>query len=620
MNATLRISILTASALALAAAPVRPSNDGDAAPPDLLLNEVLFDPLGAANSMHAYAFVELVATRTTSTAGIEIRRANGDVVFAMPDLSLPAGAYVVVYMGPKAPAIENTDPGQGAVVLTSGHAFADILGVQAGAVVLASGDQELDRISWGATPVSGPFVDISFQGGGALIEGDSIGRSQDSQYSGGSADWSAAGGVNANGATPGAANRVELPALTDLVRYQDTLLNSVLLTLDQSHESSGWIEVLDSQPTDPCLSILGADQIVGQADHRLHVTIHGAPVVLSGVIATAVSRTTTAGSVGESWSSSGTVSSSDGLWGLTLDFEQSFSGAHALQQTVETAALYEWTHQGTAYVAAFDGLRVQTRVDDASFTGSDLRVGVDWSGAPAKAGFASWTSQRLSDGVWRTTSSVARTYPSLLAYPGAVHASTAPVESVFETSDSVYGGRGLIESTTSAYAQFLDGALVARLADDELGSMQVAESYDAAGHHFAVTAFYPLVDAAGGARNVKLSATGLTVETADREVTYGLASASMNGLETHRSVFAVDPPQGSVPLPQPPFRPHGELQRKIVERIAVWVTCVEASTRQPPKQPKPTPLEAPRFCRQIPVLGLILNVYCLYRAVRPLLE
>lgn len=619
MESQLHCSFFPAAALALFGGHALASQGDDLEPPAMLINEVLFDAPGAAGSIHSYQFVELVTTSATSTGGVALRRTDGALVCSLPSLALPQGTHVVVYIGPKAATIENLDPNAGAIVLTSGQAFADVLGVSAGGVVLAAGSDELDRVSWGTLAAPGAFVDIGFQGGKPLIEGDSIGRSASSFYSGTSADWTIAGGVNANGATPGRANLVQLPELVDVVLFQDTLLNSALVALSQSHENAGWLQIVDTHPTAAGLSTPAPDQVVGQAQHELDVSIHGAPVKLAGLVATTVDRTTTAGNVAECWSSTGTIASADGQWGLTLQFQQTFSGAHSLQQTVVTAASYEWTHQGVCFVATFTGTWVQTRVDDDSFSAWDLRVGADWSGAPMKAAFASWSSDRLSDGVWETTSSIARTYPSLLAYPGASHANATPIESVFETTVSSYSGRGLLEATTVAYAQFLDSAVVAQLADGAVGALQVAESYDAAGHHFSITAHYPLISGAGTPRDLKLSTTGVTVDGGGKEVTYGAATATTNGVLTNTSTFAIDPPQGPVPLPQPPFRPHGEVERKIIERLAVWITCVESGPKQPPKQPKPTPFNGASFCRQIPILGFVLNIYCLYKALRPLL-
>lgn len=591
----------------------------DAVPPALILNEVLFDAAGAASSLHSYAFVELVATSATTTSGVTLRRADGSLIYALPTIVLPANAHLVVYLGPKAPTVENVDPQAGAIVLFSGHSASDVLGVGAGTVVLVSGSTELDRVSWGATAVAGPFVDIGFQGGTPLLEGDSIGRSVSSGYSGASADWTIAGGVNANGATPGAPNQVALPELGDVVLFQDTLLNSVLASIGQSHENAGWLQVVDTKPDAMGFTNVGPHQVVGQARHSLDVTIHGSSVELAGDVATTVTRTTTAGSVAESWSTSGSISSADGLWGLTLSFEQTFTGAHSLQQLSSSSATYEWTHQGVVHVASMTGASTQTRVDDDSFSSSDLRIGMDWSGAPVKAGYATWTSDRLADGVWSTTSMVARTYPSLLAYPGVAHANTAPIETVFETSESLHGGRGLRSATTLAYAQFLNGALVAHLPDGDVATLGVSEHYDATGHHFSIVAHYPLSAAGGAEHDVKLAASGVTVTGNGKEVTYGSATAALNGVETHRSSFAIDPPQGNpVPMPTPPFRPHGEVERKVIERIGVWVTCVEARPKLPPKQPKPTPLSGARFVRQIPIIGFVVNLYCAYRALRPL--
>lgn len=619
MKPTVRSGSYAIAAVVFAGAGAFSAPRGDATPPALVLNEVLFDAAGASNALHCYAFVELVAKSSTTTSGVTLRRADGSLIYALPAISLPAGAHVVVYIGPKAPSVENTNSQAGPIVLTSGHSASDVLGVNAGTVVLVSGSTELDRVSWGSAPLAGPFVDISFQGGRALLEGDSIGRSAASAYTGTSADWTIAGGVNANGATPGALNQVELPELGDVVLFQDTLLNSVLLSISQSHENAGWLQIVDTKPVAAGLTQVGAHQVVGQVHHALDVTIHGAPVALVGDVATSVTRNTTPGSVAEIWATSGSISSADGLWGLTLSFEQTFTGAHSLQQLASSSATYEWTHQGVDYVASMSGAAAQTRVDDDSFSSWDLRIGVDWSGAPLKAGYVTWTSDRIADGVWSTTSSVSRTYPSLPAYPGVMHASTAPIENVFESSVSSHGGRGLLSATTLAYAQFVNGALVAQLLDGEAGTLDVSEFYDASGHYFSLVAQYPLGTAGGAEHTVKLGSSGVTVSGAGKEVTYGSATATLNGLETHRSSFVIDPPQGNpVPLPTPPFRPHGEVERKIIERIGVWVSCVEARPKAPPKQPKPTPLTGARFVRHIPVLGLVMNLYCAYRALRPL--
>jgi hypothetical protein len=612
-----RARVLTAAALlgslAQGMGPAR--DDGYADAPALVLNEVLFDPEGAAGTEDCYQFVELRALKACSTSGVSVQRANGSMVFALPDIELPGGTHLVLFLGPSRPEIENLDPDAGAIVLTSGHAFTDVIGVENGDVVLVGqGGAELDRIAWGVVPAAGPFVDISHANGAPFLEGDSIGRSADSAYTGSSTDWTTAGGVNANGVTPGSANIVWLPRASDVVLYQDTLLNSVLVALSQSNEGSSWLQVSETAPSVVQRAPLGPDAVLTDVKHTLLVSVHGTPVSLTGIVSNTTTRSTTPGSVSETWHSSGIVASADGQWALSIDFEQAFTGAHAIEQTVNTTAGFSWVHAGVPYDAAMNGVWRQTRVDDHRYSGSDLRTGQDWSGLDSKSAYAAWISERLGDGVWRIDSSTWRTCPSLLAHPGVSHAGApSAIETVSETTELLIGGRGVLGGTLLDFTQAVGGSIVACMPDGAVGTLEVQETQGPDGLAFAVTAHYPLVSASGAERDLVLETTGQVVELDAKQVTHACATAELNGVPVRSSTVAIDPPQGFE------LTPPWEHDPRVAQAIGVWVTCVQSSANKPPSQPKPTPMGGAPFVRQLPILGVIVNAYCLYKAVSTLL-
>jgi hypothetical protein len=164
-----------------------------------VLNEVLFDSFGKAGSDGSWQWVEMRAKRQLKTSGWKLEDSSGQLLYSLPSLSLSSGDIVTVLLGPFDPELENLDPAYGPIVLTSGQAFGDHLGVSQGGVRLLKRNVVIDEIYWGLAQSQIPFFDLSFGTGSPLREAESIGRARNSAYTGQASDWAVAGGQNSNG-------------------------------------------------------------------------------------------------------------------------------------------------------------------------------------------------------------------------------------------------------------------------------------------------------------------------------------------------------------------------------------------------------------------------------------
>ncbi len=116
---------------------------------DVRINEVLFDPVGAAGLEGTYSFVELYFNQATSTNGMVLLNSDDSVQIPLPLVFMPSGSYLVVFFGPNDTDLQNLDPNLGPVSITTGQPWGDYLGVTQGGVKLKKGSAVVDEIYWG---------------------------------------------------------------------------------------------------------------------------------------------------------------------------------------------------------------------------------------------------------------------------------------------------------------------------------------------------------------------------------------------------------------------------------------------------------------------------------------
>lgn len=535
--------------------------------PRLVLNEVLFDPIGAAGSDGTWQWVELYAKQATSTSGYELRDASGQLLVALPSISLPANSYALVLFGPRDATLENFDPYLGPVSITTGSGFADHLGVTQGGVQLARNGNVKDAVYWGTSAGAQPFVDLSFASGTPTREGDSIGRNSRSGYTGNTQDWSIGGGANANGPTPGTKNQVELPSEQDVVLHADNLLNTLFASLSRSFEQVGWLQVLDTAPT--VLSITGSgtdDTLTAVVHHSFDLLIDHTPVTLAGEVTTTFDCTRTAGATAESWHVAGSLVSGDGLWGLHVDSSRNSSGAQALTSSLSYWTDFTWTHLGTDYSSSVSGGYSETRTSADTFQGNDIRSGTDWGNAGIKTGVNTWTRTQLGDGHYEVVSDVERSWPSLLPKPGYDQSwASGQVETLHEHVEYVSDGMGMPSGSVHAYSQVVDGYVIAELQPGEQGTISWTETDLGGGQvAFSMSSIYPLQDGGGWSYDFEVFTEGTTTTFGDKTLSTGCGGVRMDGYTLATIDFAIDPPLGDGP----------SLWDRVTDFGTTTVTCV----------------------------------------------
>ncbi len=223
--------------------PPPPSPTGD--PADLRINEVMFQPqVGDAEWVELY---------NGSDAAIQLggmRLANGSLVnqIALPDWSMPAGAYLVVVFGA---GEHESDFSDGSATYYTGTAGVPFFTSPDVALYEASPSEEtiVDFVGWGFAGAYLPgeahdqAVEAGIWSNGAFFEavggvpqqtlqgqerlhlvwlGESIGRDADGTDTNTPADWDVLGGADALGPTPGAANISEFLENLNAILAGDT--------------------------------------------------------------------------------------------------------------------------------------------------------------------------------------------------------------------------------------------------------------------------------------------------------------------------------------------------------------------------------------------------------------
>ena len=294
------LTLLSCAALSFQLTPQEPVPK----PLGLRINEVLFDPSGVDGGTE---WIEVYNRGTSAQAlsSVQLRSHVGSVLWQGGSGSVPPGGYIVVQLGPPVPEDVDNNPADGYACYFTGQAPGDQLPNLSGGVTVRVGRVIADAVFWGKSgpPTgtefnlavssnewpSGGFTNISFSGG-ALREGDSIGRSTSSADTNAPADWATAGGKNAVRPTPGARNDMYLASELDLIRYTQTFVNQVLIYLGAAGNND--LSVLAASHSN--LVVDDPDMSAGYGISALHsftIQRQGVQKVLVGDLTTTFERT-----------------------------------------------------------------------------------------------------------------------------------------------------------------------------------------------------------------------------------------------------------------------------------------------------------------------------------------
>jgi hypothetical protein len=396
----------------------------------LRINEVCFDPQGVDGGTE---FVELYnyGDVAEQLGGIQLQDHNGTVFFTLPTGTLAVGGYLVVQLGPVVPDQVDSNATDGYAKYFTGQTAADRLANRAGGVILRKNTTTLDAVFWGtvgppntaaysAAVASGnwpanAYVNLAFASGGALKEGDSLGRSTTSADTNTPSDWAPAGGANAIGATPGDRNDVYLFSEEQSIHTAQLVVNKALSYISGADGSS--IQVQSG--THDSVVLIDPDDMSGfdmSAHHVFPITISGAPKSLGGTLTSTFERVGTALQTSYTFRVVGTLSAVGGT-SLAVDYQFSASGFHGATRTESNVVSVDWTYLGTTYSYDAQIDRSATQTGQNSWTITDTRHSTDWGGPEVKNASTTVTRTRVSDGVYHETASVLR---DVMPFPPAL--------------------------------------------------------------------------------------------------------------------------------------------------------------------------------------------------------
>ncbi len=545
LHNTALLAALSAPLLAQGSASPQPTSQ-------LHLNEVMFDPSGTAGSENVWQYVELTASGVVDTRNMELRDANGARLFRLPGYNLEDGEILLVLFGPRELELENRDPSLGPYAVTTGHAFGDHLGVASGGVRLhAANGATLDQIYWGSGSAPGqPFVDLSYAGGAPFQEGDSIGRRAD--YAAGSAQsaWAISGGATSNGPTPGAANLVPIPSDSELVLFQDSIVNEIFAGLNTPFDGQQWLDVESTSPKVTSYLVSG-DVATIVVDHSFGVVINGAPITLRGALTTTFTRTTTAGATAEDFVTQGAISSVGGQYGLDVNMSINTNGRHGLASTHAFSTSFDWTHAGISYSANVAGSGRAEFIGPAQIRSTESRSGSDWGGAGRKAASITTISTQTGDGRYSLTSTLQRSFPALLPIPGGSQTATGEIEQIVEDSQFEIGDGGMVRSgTTTRYDHTVGTFPYLSLQPGAQGVFSMVQTVNGSAVDFHYEERYPAVNGLGQNFELRVAAIGSVQDLGGKQLSTGSVELFGGQTSIRRTTFAIDPP-----LVQDPEKP-----------------------------------------------------------------
>ncbi len=599
---------------ALAQTPVpSPTQPADPVPlSQAVINEVCFDPEGIAGSEGTYQWVEIVTKARVNVGGWQIRNAANQVLYTLPSIGMPRGGYLVVLLGPSDPSVENTNPLSGPVVLTSGHPYADHIGVQIGGVKLFANGAVMDQVGWGTGSPVNPVVPIEYPAA-FFLEGDSLGRNSSAADTNTASDWALDGGPNSNGPTPGEKNIVTLPPENDAIFYQDNYLNQTLVALSITDTVQGWITITDSNATPVSYSASG-DTAVCVSHHALDVTINGTSTMLSGTVVGTYSRTVGNLDARENYTISGSIADPSGFYRLDVNFARSTSNIHVSPQSTTYSGQYDWNEGTASYPVTVTGTMATNPVSATAYTQTENRTVIDFSNYGPKTATAAATRSRTGDGQFALSYSVAHSFPGHLPYPGGDH--SWGIGMIAETSETctatLDGIEQYLASSITAYEAKLNGLTVQSLRPAETGWMSTTITPISGGIQFSEQQFLPL-DYFGSNYDLHVEYAGSAITLNGKLLLLADISRSENGVVNSSLGIAVDPPA---------FTSLGGGQ-KAFDFAFQCATCIKGATEKMKKMGKKAAakwvakkMAAAQLKKLIPIYGAYKAATCLYEALR----
>ncbi len=438
--------------------------------PELLLNEILFDPVGDDASANSSEWVELIATRDFSWGQFRLADSSGTTLAELVLSNVKAGSVLVVYLGTTIPSIHDSDLADGTASFPAMLPPGDHLpSVFSGLTLLDSSGATLDSIYWttvgsSSIPAGVPptqVLDLSFSGR-PISEGDSIGRGTTpaADHTGTALDWDRHGGRNAAGPTPGGRNGVEVVDTAGLLLWSQHAVSGSIgrFSLGTQHH---WLAVVDSGVSrieafeSPTLL-----RVVGR--HELVVSDHGAPRVLRGLLESHFERNETPGSVAYSLTVRGTLQDASGF-GFAIDSTATTSGFHTDATQEQWLHLLTFLDGGSSFPIQELGSATTTRISEEQWSAHETRVVLDYGGAGPKLSNSTTTFRRLADGIYDVECFGTRDWP---ANPPAVGGSDSIefVESFHVRQESHLSGDGEAHSSVvQIFDRWADGTLVSTL-------------------------------------------------------------------------------------------------------------------------------------------------------------
>lgn len=551
---TLSTAALASLIAAQALTAQRQSANPQPAVPDVVLNEVMFDPQGNdSDCKWGSEWVELYVNRPTDLAQWSLRDNNGNLIAALPSVQIPAQTYVQILLGGLAAYELDDDPTDGRYSLTLGLALADHLpnaqnAGEGGGLRLRQNGVLRDELYWGngaAPPGSGGrFVDVSFASGIPLNEGDTLGRAADpiADYSATLADWDRNGGANAAGPTPAERNGVYPTDADDILKWSQAgvceIINAWLYMTDQE----GSIQFTGASVANVSTVIAGGVLEV-TADHQLAAVVGGGTIgAIAGTLVARLEKDEAAGNVGYSLFLTGVMTCTAG-WSMDIDYAKDLTGFHTNAITGATATSVVYSEDGVDYPFSNTVVRTMTRTGEHTWQMTDSRSGSDYGGAGVKTSAATTYVTRHGDGDYESHFDMTRDMPIGMPKPGEAPEPAFQQRLVIE-GRSQHDDLGAGTSEITRYDEYEDGALVAELASGETGSSSMIVTGASASEPYGSSTYsldLPLV-IDGKAGNVTASVRGEIDVQNGVLLESGQGQVNVNGFAAVQFSIFADPP------------------------------------------------------------------------------
>lgn len=261
--ATLTTAAGTIAYLAVMGPPL-PSQPAPHELPAVVLSEVHWDPIGSDAGSE---WIELAVTGGLEEWDLSdhtIENGLGQVLYKFPPQKVRLGDTLLVSLGANRPTLAAKNLTHGHThLLFSGQTKKDCLANAGDCLGLRSPDGTLvDFVVWGSAPPSGSallaeavdsgqwkagdWVSTAYDADGPTHPGQTIGRDRRATDLDRAADWAGNGGPQAAGASPGAANAIDVENVGGLIELAQEAVNAAFLVYGSSTQELLRFAVHDS--------------------------------------------------------------------------------------------------------------------------------------------------------------------------------------------------------------------------------------------------------------------------------------------------------------------------------------------------------------------------------------